>query len=178
MEKQLQKSALVAGLSLVLMTILSIIIFPSLQANPLHITGIAIIIVLDVIVAISIYTFLKPANQNLSLSVAIFRMVYAVIFIIALVKMPDLDLFNHVWERGLLVFGLHLLLLGLLTIQAKYVPKWIGYLILIASAGYIIDSLGAFWGYSIQIGMFTFIGELIFMFWLIFRGIKIQVTGN
>ncbi len=176
MEKQIQKSAFIAGLSLLLMTILSIIIFPSLQANSLHITGIAIIIVLDVIVAISLYIFLKPANQKLSLWTAVFRLVYALIFVVALIKMPNLDAFNHIWERGLLVFGFHLLLLGILTIQAKYVPKWIGYLILIASAGYIIDSLGAFWGFSWQVGLFTFVGELIFMIWLLFWGRKVQLS--
>lgn len=171
----IQKSALTAGLGLLIMTILSILIFPSLQAIPLHITGIAIIIILDVVVALSLYKFLKLVNPNLSLSTALFRIVYAIIFIIALIKMPDIDAFNHVWERGLLVFGFHLLLLGLLTIQAKYVPTWLGYLLLIASAGYIIDSLGAFWGYTTQIGIYTFIGELIFMFWLLFKGRKISI---
>jgi len=176
MDKQIQKSAIVAGSSLLLMTILSILIFPSLQAITLHITGIGIIIILDVIVAIALYNFLKPANQKLSLWTAIFRLVYAIIFVVALIKMPNLDAFNHVWERGLLVFGFHLLLLGILTLQAKYVPNWIGYLVLLASAGYIIDSFGAFWGYSSQIGMFTFVGELILMIWLLFKGRKIQIS--
>ena len=174
MDKQIQKSALIAGLSLLLMTILSILIFPSLQAITLHTVGIGVIIILDVIVAIALYNFLKPANQGLSLWTAVFRLVYALIFIVALIKMPNLDAFNHVWERGLLVFGFHLLLLGILVLQAKYIPKWIGYLILIASAGYLIDSLGAFWGYSWQIGIYTFIGELVFMVWLIFWGRKVQ----
>lgn len=176
MDKIIQKSAIIAGLSLLLMMILSILIFPSLQANTLHITGIAIIIILDVIVAISLYNFLKLANQRLSLFTALFRLVYALIFLISLLKMPNIDAFNHVWERGLLVFGFHLLFLGILTIQTKYVPKWIGYLLLIASAGYIVDSLGVFWGYSWQISMFTFIGELIFMIWLLIKGNKLQVT--
>jgi len=175
MDTQIQKSALTAGLSLLLMTILSILIFPSLQATTLHISGIGIIIILDIIVALALYSFLKPANQRLSLWTAVFRIVYALIFVVALIKMPDLDAFNYVWERGLLVFGFHLLLLGLLTIQAKYVPKWIGYLVLIASAGYIIDSLGVFWGYSWQIGIYTFIGELVFMLWLLIKGRKINI---
>jgi hypothetical protein len=64
----------------------------------------------------------------------------------------------------------------MLIIQAKYVPKWIGYLALIASAGYIIDSLGAFWGYSWQIGMLTFIGELVFMLWLLIKGRTISIN--
>ncbi len=177
MDKQIQRSALTAGLSLLLMTILSILIFPSLQATTLHITGIAAIIILDVIVALALYLFLKPANQRLSLWTAVFRIVYALIFVVALIKMPNLDAFNHVWERGLLVFGFHLLLLGILITQTKYVPNWIGYLVLIASAGYIIDSLGTFWDYSWQIGMFTFIGELIFMLWLLTKGRKVVLSN-
>lgn len=173
----IQKSALTAGFSLLIMTILSFIIFPSLQANTLSIIGIAVIIILDVIVALSLYVVLKPVDKNLSLWSALFRIVYAVIFTIALIKMPDLNAFNYIWERGLLVFGIHILLLGILVYKSSYIPKWVGILVLIASAGYIIDSLGAFWGYSWQIGMFTFIGELILMLWLIFKGGKIQISN-
>ena len=171
----IQKSALIAGLGQLIMTNLSFAIFPSLAATTIHITGIAIIIILDIIVAIAFYEFFKPVNHKLSLLAAVFRIVYAVIFLIALIKMPDIDKYYYVWDRGLLVFGIHVLLIGILVIQSNYVPKWIGVLVLIASAGYIIDSLGVFWGYSWQTAMFTFIGEMIFMIWIIFWGSKVQL---
>jgi len=176
MKTTIQKSALISGISLLIMTILSFIIFPSLQANTLSIIGIVIIIILDVIVALSLYIVLKPTDKNLSFWTALFRIVYAIIFTIALIKMPDLNAFTNIWQRGLLVFGFHLLLLGVLIYKSNYIPKWVGILILIASAGYIIDSFGIYLGYSLQIGMFTFIGELILMLWLIFKGGKIQIS--
>ena len=177
MRKRVQKAALIAGIGQLIMAILSFVIFPSLTPSIFHIIGIAIIIVLDVVVAIALYKFLEPTNTRLSLLAAVFRIIYAVIFAIALFKMPNLDAFNYVWERGLLVFGFHVLLLGILTFQSKYVPRWISILVLIASAGYIIDSLGVFWGYSWQVAMFTFIGEMIFMFWLLVKGRTIQINS-
>ncbi len=43
-----------------------------------------------------------------------------------------------------------------------------------ASFGYIIDGFGKFIGYSTQITMITFIGEVLFAFWLLFKGNKIS----
>ncbi|MFC1785039.1 DUF4386 domain-containing protein [Candidatus Neomarinimicrobiota bacterium] len=172
----IQKTAKIAGVSLLIMTIMSFIIFPSLQATTLSIIGIAIIIILDVVVAISLYIILKPSNENLSMIMALFRIVYAIIFTIALIKMPDLNAFTYIWERGLLVFGFHLLLLGVLIYHSIYIPKWIGVLVVIASTGYIIDNIGTYFGYSLQIGMFTFIGEIILMLWLLIKGSKIQIS--
>jgi hypothetical protein len=171
----LQKSALTAGVSLLIMTILSIATLFSLNATALSIISIAIIIILDVIVAIALYRLFKFVNLNLSFLTALFRVVYAIVFTIALIKMPDIGAFTYTWERGLLVFGFHLLLLGILIYQSKFVPKWIGILVVLAGLGYIIDSLGKFWSFSLQFGMFTFIGELIFMVWLIFWGRKIHL---
>ncbi|MBU0528411.1 DUF4386 domain-containing protein [bacterium] len=177
MKTNIQKASLTAGFSLLIMTVLAFMIFPSLQATTLSIIGIAIIIILDVIVAISLYILLKPANSNFSFLTALFRIVYAIIFTVALIKMPDLNTFNYIWQRGLLVFGFHLLLLGVLIYKSTYIPKWLGILVIIASAGYIVDSLGVYFGYSLQIGMFTFIGELILMLWLLIKGNKIQISN-
>jgi len=174
--KSVQKVALTAGISLLIMTILSFLIFPSLQATVLSIIGIAVIIILDVIVAISLYILMKPTNSNLSLLMALFRIVYAVIFTIALIKMPNLNAFNFIWQRGLLVFGFHLLLLGILVFRSTFIPKWVGVLLAISGMGYIIDGFGTYWGYSYNIALYTFIGELILMFWLVIKGRKIQVN--
>ena len=172
-----RKAALYSGLGLLIMMILSFIIFPSLEATTFSIVGIAIIIILDVIVAITLYQVLKPVNYNLSFLMALFRIVYAIIFTIALIKISDISTFNYIWERGLLVFGVHLLLLGVLIYNSKYIPKLIGVLVMIASAGYIIDSIGVNFGLSLQIAMFTFFGEIILMLWLLIKGSKIQVSN-
>jgi len=172
---KIQKAAITTGISLLLMTILSIVIFSSLDASTFSIAGIAIIIILDVIVAITLYQVLKPVNNNLSKLTAVFRIVYAVIFTIALVKMPDLNSFTYILERGLIVFGFHLLLLGLLIFKSVYIPKWLGALVAIAGIGYIVDSIGVFWGYTFNIAIYTFVGELILMLWLLIKGKNFQI---
>ena len=45
-----------------------------------------------------------------------------------------------------------------------------------ASLGYLIDAFGKFLlpKYDATIAMFTFIGELLFMLWLLIKGVKVQ----
>ncbi len=170
----LSRAALTAGFSLIIMAILSIIFFPSLQATTYSIIGILIIIFLDIIVALALYFLLKPVDKNLSLIMSAFRIIYAIIFAIALYNISDLTSFYSIWDIGLIVFGIHLLLLGFLVYKSKYIPKLLGILIVIASFGYITDSVLKFLGYTFEISMFTFFGEVLFALWLVFKGRKIS----
>jgi hypothetical protein len=104
-DTSLRTAAIVAGLGLLLMTILAIIAnFIALQnlivpGDPtttasnirastglfrIGIGSLLIVSILDVIVAWALYIFLKPVNKSLSLLAAWFRVVYAAIFAIAL----------------------------------------------------------------------------------------------
>jgi hypothetical protein len=42
----------------------------------------------------------------------------------------------------------------------------------IAGAGYVVDALGTLLssGYSLELSRFTFVGEVVFIFWLLIRG--------
>lgn len=161
-----------------------------------------ITVVCDVIVAWALYIFLKPVNKNLALLAAWFRLVYAgfniaallnLTQIIALLKASEnfssiqsnqvydyvllyLNSFNIQWRFGLVFFGIYLLLLGYLTLKASYVPKVIGAFLVIAALGYLIDDLKYFFYPNFNTGFlwFTFFGELIFMFWLLIKGSRIQ----
>jgi len=175
----LSKAALTAGISLVIMTILSFMIFfPSLQATPFSVSGIVIIIILDIIVALALYFLLRTVNKNLSLIMSACRIIYAVIFSIALYNISDLAVFNSIWDFGLSIFGIHLLFLGFLVYNSKYIPKWIALLLFIGAFGYITDSIIMCLGYTFSIGMFTFFGEPVFALWLIFKGRKISSIDN
>jgi len=94
--------------------------------------------------------------------------------------MLSLNMFSQGWEFGLIIFGFHLLLLGYLILKAGYMRKILGILILLAASGYIIDGFGKLLltDYSISISMFTFIGEVILIFWLLIVGRKIQETNG
>jgi len=69
-------------------------------------------------------------------------------------------------------FGVHLLLLGFLAFRSGYVPRVLGALLALAGLGYLVDSLGAFLssGYSTEVAVFTGVGELVLMIWLLTKG--------
>jgi hypothetical protein len=161
-----------------------------------------IVAILDIIVAWALYVFLKPVNKSISLLSAWFRIVYATILAVMLIYllnvlqllhgaeylasfttsqiqaqvMMSLNSFNLGWGFGLIIFGFHLLLLGYLLLKAGYMRKILGILLILASLGYLIDGFGKLLSadYNMNISMFTFIGEIILIFWLLIKGWKIK----
>lgn len=164
-----------------------------------------IVAILDIIVAWALYVFLKPVNKSLSLLTAWVRIVYATILAIVLIYllnvlqllhgtdylasfttnqiqaqvMLSLNTFNLGWGFGLIIFGFHLLLLGYLVFKAGYMRKILGILLILASLGYLIDGFGKLLSadYNMNISMFTFIGEVILIFWFLIKGWKIKAVN-
>jgi hypothetical protein len=160
-----------------------------------------IVAILDVVVAWALYVFLKPVNKSLSLLAAWFRVVYAAILAMVLLNLVTalhllsgadylsvfetdqlhaqamlfLNAFDYGWSIGLAIFGLHLLVLGYVVFRSGYVPKLLGILLMIAGLGYLIDSFGKLLStnYNANIAMFTFIGEVLLIFWLFIKGARI-----
>lgn len=225
-EISLKKSAIIAGICLLLMAIIAPIanfaiiqrlIDPNdvaktvsniTESNGIFRLGIGlfmIVALLDILVAWALYIFLKPVNKSLSLLTAWLRIVYATILLVVLINlinvlqllngadylsvfstnqlqtqvMLSLNIFTHGFEFGLIIFGFHLLLLGYLIFKAGYMRKILGILILLAALGYLIDGFGNLLStdYNISISMYTFIGEVILIFWLLIIGRKINETN-
>lgn len=88
----------------------------------------------------------------------------------------NINAFHLIWDAGLLLFGIHLLLVGYLAFRATYIPKYLGVLIVIAGLGYFVDSFGALYvpSYHLRIAGFTFVGELALIGWLLLRGRKLR----
>jgi len=88
--------------------------------------------------------------------------------------MRSVDAFKSGWDLGLGVFGVHLMLVGYVAWRSNYVPKWLGAVVLVAGLGYFVDSLGKVVSASYDLGitMFTFVGELLLLFWLLWKGLK------
>jgi hypothetical protein len=115
-----------------------------------------------------------------------FRIVYAAIFllaisqlVIALTLLDDaervaraLEAFEMIWQAGLILFAVHLLLIGYLAYRSGFMPRVLGILLLVAGLGYFIDGFGTVLipGYSISIAQFTFVGEVALIFWLLIKG--------
>ena len=157
-----------------------------------------VVFICDIVVAWALYVLFTPVNRELSLLTAWFRIVYTVIAFVALFKLatvhrlidvPEQELvlglaqlhaqidlllrsFRAEWSISLVLFGIHLLLLGWLAFRASYVPKFIGVLLAIAGGGWVIYCLGPYLlpGADLGLLMITFFGELVFMLWLLIRG--------
>lgn len=222
----IKNSAIIAGISLLLMAIIAPIANFSILQGLIDPNDVAktvsnitenigtfrigivlflIVAILDILIAWSLYIFLRPQNKSLSLLTAWLRIVYASILCVVIINlinvlqllngayyltafsesqlqtqiMLSLNMFSQGWELGLIIFGFHLLLLGYLILKAGYMRKILGILILLAASGYVIDGFGKLLltDYSISISMFTFIGEVVLIFWLLIVGRKIKETN-
>ena len=85
--------------------------------------------------------------------------------------------FMNRWNMALAIFGLHLFLLGYLVFKSGYMPRalgiLLGILLIVAGLGYLADGFGKFLfsNYTITISSFTFVGEVLLLAWLLWRGI-------
>lgn len=153
------------------------------------------VVLLDVVVAVALYHVFRPVSAGVSALAAAARLVYAGIFMIAishlvgvanLLGSPEtvavlgaeqaqaqawlgIDAYRETWNAGLLLFGLHLLLLGWLAWRSGYVPRVLAALLAVAGVGYAFDSVAAVLvGHGAPtIAELTFLGEVVLAVWLI-----------
>jgi hypothetical protein len=161
------------------------------------------VILLDLVVAWALYVFLKPAKDNTSLLAAWSRLVYTIIYGMALVNLygvfqllgnadylsafgtPEieaqvmllLNAFRDTWDVGYIFFGLHLTLLGMVAFKSGFIPKVFSIILLIAGVSYLIDYIALLLFPTLGIGLSLIFGwgELIFMLWLLLRGGKTEL---
>jgi hypothetical protein len=159
--------------------------------------GMLVVLICDVVVAWGLYMLLEPVDARLSLFTAWLRVVYAVILGIALsalvvvaillsnadylsaletgqLHVYVLTLFNayyEVWGVGFIIFGVHLLILGVLTLKSDYIPRFLGVLLVVAGVGYVGEYTGRllFPDFDVPLSIAGW-GELVFMFWLLWIG--------
>jgi hypothetical protein len=160
----------------------------------------------DVMLAWSLYVLLAPVNRALSLLASWFQLVYAGIAIVAVVNlvtvyhligMPDyltafgsgpldaqvlllLHAFRYGWQMGLVLFGVHLVLVGCLIVRSGYIPWIVGVLLVVNGLGWMLDSVGPYVlpSANLEFTFYTFFGEIVFMLWLLIRGWKVRPLGR
>lgn len=76
-------------------------------------------------------------------------------------------------------FGSHCLLVGVLAYKSGFLPKFIGVLMIVPGIGYLSNSFGAILfpdlsGLFVILVSFGTIGELVFAFWLLIKGVNVQ----
>ena len=156
--------------------------------------------ILDLVVAWGLYFVFERVNRSLSLLAALLRVVYASMFAVALndllaaLQLADgadflktfgtgqlqaqmlilLNAFQSGWDLALIVFGLHLCVIGALAFWSGNGLRVLGILVAVAGFGYIVDGSGKLLvpDYSLNVATYTFVGELLLMFWLFLRGVR------
>ena len=88
--------------------------------------------------------------------------------------------FTDIWDAGLVLFGLYLLIIGYLAYRSGYVPRLLGALVAVAGLGYLFDSFGRvlYQGSSPDVSTFTFIGEFLLALRLVTRGRRITLSDR
>jgi len=152
----------------------------------LAIAGLFAVACLDVLVAWALRAFFEHTHRAVALLSAWTRTVYAVVYAVAITHLiaavgllhdggssPDvytqITEFDDIWSLGLILFGIHLLLIGWLAWQSSTVPTWVAVLVAIAGAGYLADSMGALVSaaYTVEVAAVTFLGEVVLLVWLL-----------
>ncbi len=169
------------------------------------IAGWLVIIITDLLVTWGFYTYLKTVNTPLAIIFSILRLIYtlilsyavyqliAILFILepsvgnidvlGLQTIELINAFETVWSFGLILFGVHLGLVGLTSLKSSQIPRWIGIFLIIGGLSYTVihilynftpdyESLVSTIEVVLQLPMI--IGELGFGLWLLIKGYKIN----
>lgn len=174
----------------------------NLLDNPkLFLSGIYAILftfIMDVVLAWTMYIFVRPVNASLALLGAWLRVVYSVLAIVALFnfiyayQLVNLPHFRETFKNehvlqlvnarrfgmnlAYIVFGIYLILGGILIYKASYIPKVMGVLIMLAGVAWIMINLQPYFfkSYDFSWMMFFSVGELFFGIWLLVKGSRIK----
>lgn len=163
-----------------------------------------IILIADLAVAVALFKFFRATAKQLSLATAAVRIVYTIILGVAIWQLfriiplilwdpgsTDMAVasqvvqhfraFESIWSAGLIIFGLHLLGLGYLSLRSKVVPKVLGWLLYIGGAAYIFIHASRQMEWFTQeaiLSMETWLSlpmalsELLLAFWLLYFGYR------
>ena len=165
-----------------------------------------VMLVFDVLLAGALYVVFRAVSRSLSLTAAFFRLSHAAVVAPNLLLMyipllligraapvsatggdplhglalTLLEAHGYGYAIGLVFFGVHCLLLGYLVLRSGYVPRALGWLLLVAGIGYLVDSFARtllvdYVGYETVLTLVVFVpafvAELSFALWLLIRGV-------
>ena len=163
----------------------------------------------DIVVAWALYVLLAPVNRSLSLLAAWLRLIYAGLALVGTMNLvtvyrvlntpeyaavfgpralrAQIDLllhsFRYEYAFVLIIFGIHLCLLGYLMFRSGYtgwISKVVGVLLVVPGIGWIVYQLRPYLYPSANLDwlFYTFFGELIFMLWLLIAGWRLKEPAS
>ena len=159
---------------------------------------------LDIVVAWGLYWLIRPGKAATAQLVAWTRLVYTALAFVGLMHtfqvydlanstdlvaaIGDAALDNEVTARmaaassissfALFFFGVHLLVLSGAILKAKSIPTWLAVLIALAGFSYIALHLLRYVAPNASTGWLLILamGELVFMGWLLFTGLRTRTN--
>ena len=171
----------------------------------LAIATLLVVTFLDIVAAWALYVLMKPVNETLAILVGWLRLAAPAVFAVALANLlgvanllgsaessglsPDqlgaqvmasVASFGNAWDMSLAIFGLHLVGLGYLLFKSVDFPRVLGVLVVVAGAGYLADTFAVILvsDFEFRISLFTFVGEALLIFWLLWRAMKGFPSGT
>jgi hypothetical protein len=167
-----------------------------------EIFGWSLILLCDIVVSFALYFFFKNENQKLASYAAVARLIYSAILGVAIFYlaqilslfsrtnntanevMANLESFKTYWSFGLIIFGIHLSLLGTLALKSKLIRNFWGVLLIFAGISYSLIHSFYFLFPDLESNIKTAetilslpmaFSEISFAFWLIIRGGKPKI---
>ena len=180
----------------------------NIQANEMHyrlsIFAALLIQVIQLFIAIQLFQLFRSVDRMWALLIVLFTLVAMPIAMLnELSRIAILHLLNNgqataLWSPqqipqvvdfllklnadGVMIahifWGLWLLPMGVLILKSRLLPSFIGWLMVLAFAGYIADTL--LWMLvptaTYEVAVYTFWGEIIFPLWLVFKGVNTKLS--
>ena len=166
----------------------------------------SVVFLTEIVLAAILYLLFRPVSRILALVMMFSRLAEAVIqgvnllnYGIALLLLSGagyltvfepqqlhalvlvfLDAYEYLVLVWGIFFGFHLLVLGYLLFKSGYFPRILGILVLVASAGYLVDSFGNFLFpqyhevFSTVVVILALPGELLLALWLLIKGVNVE----
>lgn len=152
----------------------------------------------DMAIAVLLYRILRPVSDTLALMAALFRAAWCAVFAIAtlahfapliLLRLPGLEvapvlalgalrLHTLGYSIGLVFFGAHCLIVGLLIVRSRFLPAVLGWLLAVAGAAYLADSFLNLAAPAVRASLFPwlllpgFISESLLALWMLAVGLN------
>ncbi len=160
--------------------------------------GWIVIFITDLIVSGALYIFFKTTSKRISLLTSFVRIIYTLVLGLAIFQLTGIlpflkgtgtsfeintqfASFGKIWSTGLIIFGFHLLGLGYLSIKSRLIPGFLGYLLYIAGAGYVLIHAAKQFALFSQpvidsveniLALPMALSEILLAGWLIYKGLK------
>lgn len=157
--------------------------------------GLSVIVVLDLMVSYTLYKYFERDNKQVSFLSAGLRLIYTLVFGVAIYQLArnvntveitnqavqrNFEMFQAIWSAGLVIFGMHLLLVGYLMKLHQAIPRILWVLALVAGASYILVHALKFTAIQATIlsnlelvlAFPMAVGELGLAIWLLVKGAK------